>query len=69
LNIDDDIAIKRGEISGLAEQKGKKISVIDGLIASTAMVNNFILVTRNEADFENTGCTIFNPWYRLLIQS
>lgn len=34
----------------------------DGLIAATAIVNGMTLVTRNEADFANTGLSIVNPW-------
>lgn len=36
--------------------------VRDGLIAATALVHGMTVVTRNVADFEPTGVTIFNPW-------
>jgi len=35
---------------------------MDSLIAAIALYHHLILVTRNEADFENTGVKIFNPW-------
>ena len=34
----------------------------DALIAATAMVHGFTLVTRNVADFEATGVALLNPW-------
>lgn len=34
----------------------------DGLIAATALVHGFIVVTRNVADFTASGVDVFNPW-------
>ena len=34
----------------------------DALIAATAIVHGFTLVTRNVADFEPTGVALLNPW-------
>ena len=34
----------------------------DALIAATALVHGMTVATRNVADFEPTGVTIFNPW-------
>lgn len=36
--------------------------VRDGLIAATALIHGMTVVTRNVADFEPTGVTVFNPW-------
>jgi hypothetical protein len=35
---------------------------MDSLIAATALVHGMTLVTRNVADFQSSGVTIFNPW-------
>ncbi|MDE9430155.1 type II toxin-antitoxin system VapC family toxin [Xenorhabdus bovienii] len=39
-----------------------KCSERDALIAATALVHGMTVVTRNVADFQSTGVTIFNPW-------
>ena len=36
--------------------------VRDVLIAATALVHGFTVVTRNTADFDPTGVRTFNPW-------
>lgn len=36
--------------------------VRDGLIAATALVHGFTVVTRNTADFASTGVALINPW-------
>ncbi|KTD08098.1 type II toxin-antitoxin system VapC family toxin [Legionella jamestowniensis] len=34
----------------------------DALIAATALVHGFVVVTRNVKDFEETGVELLNPW-------
>jgi predicted nucleic acid-binding protein len=34
----------------------------DSLIAATALVRGFTIVTRNEADFRAMGVPVLNPW-------
>ena len=34
----------------------------DALIAATALVHGFTVVTRNVADFQPTGAVVLNPW-------
>jgi hypothetical protein len=34
----------------------------DALIAATALVHGFIVVTRNVNDFQDTGAQLLNPW-------
>ena len=41
---------------------GRRMPVIDGLLAATALANGFSLATRNSADFEAAGVSLVNPW-------
>lgn len=60
--IDTDVMLAWGRLAGALEKVGKPMSAIDSLIAAIALHNNFIIVTRNETDFENAGIKVFNPW-------
>ncbi len=58
INIDAIISDKWGYISFL-----KNRPAIDGLIAASAIVHNYKLVTRNVKDFEGIpGLELINPW-------
>jgi hypothetical protein len=57
LSIDDDVAIAGGHLMAR-----RTLPVPDGLLAATARVHNLILVTRNAADFADTGVGLVNPW-------
>ena len=41
---------------------GVSLPIMDSLVAATAIAHGFILVTRNEKDFENAGIKSCNPW-------
>jgi predicted nucleic acid-binding protein len=62
LEITEEIATSWGEIQAKSEKEGKKMPVIDSLIAATAIKNNLTVVTRNVKDIENSGCKSINPW-------
>jgi toxin FitB len=62
LDIDQEVAHRWGQISGLASAKGVNVPVVDGLLAATAIQHNLTLVTRNTRDVAATGVTLFNPW-------
>jgi len=40
----------------------RPVSPVDGLIAATANVHGWTLVTRNTKDFEHTGVRLLNPF-------
>jgi predicted nucleic acid-binding protein len=49
-------------LSARAQGKGIQPSVIDGLVAATALEHDLTLVTRNVKDFEQLGVALLNPW-------
>jgi predicted nucleic acid-binding protein len=62
LPIDADGAARWGEVRARARLAGKTVSVLDGLLAATALHYNLSIVTRNEDDFAHAGVDIVNPW-------
>lgn len=62
LPVDLEIAQIWGELSARAKPNGKNIPAVDGLIAATAIRHGLHLMTRNDADFRETGALIINPW-------
>ncbi|MBX3045049.1 MAG: type II toxin-antitoxin system VapC family toxin [Candidatus Kapabacteria bacterium] len=58
LDLSDDIVRQTINI-----RRNKKIKTPDAIIASTAIVKNLILVTRNTKDFEDIqNLQLYNPW-------
>ena len=57
LPVTDRIALEWGRIAALRPRGD-----VDGPIAATAIVHDLIFVTRNIADFEDTGVSLINPW-------
>jgi hypothetical protein len=63
LSVSDAVVRRWGEISGAVKrQTGHPPSVIDTLLAATALENDLFLVTRNVRDVSDSGAAIFNPW-------
>ena len=60
LVITPEIASRWGEMRTHLKNSGITISVVDGLIAASAIDKDFLLVTRNIADFKNTGAKTKN---------
>jgi len=62
LPIDVEVASAWGTLLGNSERRGKKLPVMDSLIASTAAVHNLTVVTRNIRDMQQCQAKVFNPW-------
>src|SRR5258708_30942675 len=62
LPIDAAIAYRWGLLAADAKRKGKPLSIIDGLLAATALHHNLTVVSPNTADFKNTPAQVLNPW-------
>ncbi len=60
--VDLSVAVKWGEIQGVAELSGKPMPTIDGLIAVSGYVNDCVVVTRNTADMMQSKVALFDPW-------
>ena len=57
LSVDTAVAIRAAQL-----EVRKTPPRLDNLIAATAYVHGFSVVTRNVDDFVNTGVNVINPW-------
>lgn len=64
LDIERRVATRWGELSGRAEKKGRKVPVLDGLLAATALESELTVVTENVEHFRESECPVLNPWQR-----
>jgi predicted nucleic acid-binding protein len=62
LPVSEQVLNNWSEITADAQLQGKKMQVMDSLIAATAYTHKLILVTRNVDDFEIAPIEIFNPY-------
>lgn len=62
LDLDVNVALTWGELTGSLEKEGRTMPAVDSLIAALALNHQLTLATRNEDDFQNAGVEIFNPW-------
>jgi toxin FitB len=62
LPINEAIAKEAGQLRGQLQTQGKPRTQADILIAATAKVHQFALVTRNIRDFEGCGIVLLNPF-------
>ena len=50
------------ELQASAEKAGRKIPVIDSLLAATAKCHGLTIATRNVDDFRHCEVPVINPW-------
>lgn len=62
LSLDVEVMLTWGVLAGRREREGKPLAAMDSMIAALALHHQCCLVTRNEADFRETGVRIVNPW-------
>ena len=62
LRIDAAVAHECGRILSQTETLGRKMEVMDGFIAATAVVHDLVVVTRNVSHFEQAAQSVVNPW-------
>jgi predicted nucleic acid-binding protein len=63
LPVSDAVALRWGAISGATKRlTGHSPSVVDTLLAATAIEHRLYLATRNEAHVKHSGAIVFNPW-------
>ncbi|HKD14984.1 MAG TPA: type II toxin-antitoxin system VapC family toxin [Candidatus Angelobacter sp.] len=62
LPIDAATADRWGLLAAEAKRTGKPLSIVDGLLAATALHHNLTMVTRNVADFKGLAVPVLNPW-------
>jgi hypothetical protein len=63
LSVSDPIVLRWGGISGTVKRlTGHSPSVIDTMLAATAIEHRLYLATRNVLHVANSGALVFNPW-------
>jgi predicted nucleic acid-binding protein len=62
LPVDQIVADRWGVLRAEAQLKGRPLSVVDAVIAATALQHNLSLVSRNVSDFAIAGLAVVNPW-------
>lgn len=63
LAVSNPVVRRWGAISGAVKRAvGHSPSVVDTLLAATALEHDLYLVTRNVRDVQHSGAAVFNPW-------
>ena len=62
LNLDTLVLRRWGRLTGNLERKGRVLPIVDSLLAASALEYNLTIVTRNIADFADTGAAVLNVW-------
>jgi tRNA(fMet)-specific endonuclease VapC len=62
LPIDSETMLQWGSLTGRLLNEGRRMPVMDALLAATAVQYDLPLVTRNVRDFSTAGVELVNPW-------
>ena len=62
INIDINAMMTWGKINQNLKSIGKPLPIMDSLIATSCICHEFILISRNEKDFQNLELKIINPF-------
>ncbi len=62
LAVDEDVILTWRKMVEQGRKQGHTYSQPDLFIAATAAIHDLCVVTRNVADFEKSGVTVFNPF-------
>jgi predicted nucleic acid-binding protein len=62
LPVDRAIGDRWGVLRAQAQLRGRPLSVVDGLLAATALQYALTVVSRNVTDFAIAGLYVVNPW-------
>ena len=60
--VDTAVAEAWGWITARAKSAGRRIDVMDGLIAATSVIHQMTVVTRDVSDFRAAGARTLSPW-------
>ncbi|MFW5712616.1 MAG: type II toxin-antitoxin system VapC family toxin [Spirochaetota bacterium] len=62
LSFDEQTALRWGDLAARSQASGRRLPVIDGMLAATALQYKALLASRNVDDFRGTGVEVLNPW-------
>jgi len=65
LPVEDSVIYLWGRISGESEKIGRKLPIVDSLLAATAIAHKLTVVSRNVKDFELCSAKVINPWVQI----
>ena len=62
LPVDEEVALRWGELEAEGRRIGRPLPVIDGLLLATASTHDLTFVTRNLRDCGDRGVPVLDPW-------